>query len=223
MKKEVVVIKLGGSVIVSESIKVKFLNRFKLMLEGFLYKYRFVIVCGGGSLCRTYQEGARLLNVHSEEDLDKIGVRSTMLNAELVRAMFGEYAHREICYNHFRRVRFKDVLVCSGWRPGHSSDFGAVMFGRKYRSKLLINLTDVPYVYDKDPKRFTDAKPFGKIKIEDYLRLIDSKFSPGMNVPFDPVAAKMVPKNMQIVVVKELENVEKLLNGEPFDGTILER
>jgi uridylate kinase len=222
MKKPTVVISLGGSLIVKDKLDLAFLKSFRELVTSFLFKYRFIIVCGGGKLCRTYQTAARLLNVREDRELDRLGVKITELNAELVRSIFSEAAHKEVVQNYFKKVRFAEVLVGAGWQPGHSTDYGAVMFARRYHAKMLINLTDVPYIFDDDPKKHPDAKPLETVKVKQYLNIVGRIFKPGMNAPFDPEAAKVIPPKLKVCVLKPLAEAEKLLNGQDFSGSVLQ-
>ena len=91
MKLKTIVLSLGGSVIVPEEVDVPFVSMFKRVVLG-LEHMRFVIICGGGRICRKYQNAAREMGVASKRDLDWIGIRATRLNAELIRAGFGSEA-----------------------------------------------------------------------------------------------------------------------------------
>ena len=54
-EKKIVVISLGGSVIIPEKgIDIKSLEDFKKTLRKFYKKYKFIVVCGGGSIARKY-------------------------------------------------------------------------------------------------------------------------------------------------------------------------
>ena len=219
---ETIVIRLGGSVISENGVNVPLVKEFKELVTRYLDRYRFIIVCGGGKICRLINEGARQLGVVSNEEFDRIGIRATMLNAEMIRAVFGELAYKEIVFNYNKTVQFDKVLVCSGWLPGHSSDFGGVMFGKRFKAKTLVHLTDVPYIYDKGPKKFPDAKSFKQLMVANYISIVGSTFSPGMNVPFDPVAAQQAQKALKIVIMSGLKNLEALLSGAAFEGTTLD-
>ena len=54
MKKEIVVISLGGSLIIPDDINVKLLLDFKKIILKNTTKHKFIVVCGGGSLARKY-------------------------------------------------------------------------------------------------------------------------------------------------------------------------
>ena len=54
-----VVISLGGSLIVPDEIDLSFLEKFKRVIKKHEASYRFVIVCGGGSVARKYIRALR--------------------------------------------------------------------------------------------------------------------------------------------------------------------
>jgi uridylate kinase len=54
MKKKVIVLSLGGSLIIPEKINVKYLKDFKKTILKNKNNYKFIIVCGGGSIARKY-------------------------------------------------------------------------------------------------------------------------------------------------------------------------
>ena len=57
MKKKVIVISLGGSLIIPNQINYPFLKDFRKILENNKKKYKFVVVCGGGKTARNYMAG----------------------------------------------------------------------------------------------------------------------------------------------------------------------
>ena len=59
MKKKVIVISLGGSLIVPDEIDYSFLQKFREVIKKNTRKYKFVIVCGGGSIARKYIKALR--------------------------------------------------------------------------------------------------------------------------------------------------------------------
>jgi len=54
-----IVLSLGGSLIVPDTIDVEFLKNFKKTIDKYVKKgYKFVIYCGGGKLARNMQDAA---------------------------------------------------------------------------------------------------------------------------------------------------------------------
>jgi uridylate kinase len=218
------VISLGGSLIVPNGIDLTFLYEFKKAILS-RKNERFVIVCGGGAIFRDYQDAAREIGVKNAKDLDWIGVASTWLNAELVRAIFGQYAYDKVIHEPTERISTnKRIIICSGWKPGFSTDTDAVLMAKKFRAREIINMTNVDYVYDKDPGKHRDAKPIKGISWANYLKITGKKFLPGMHLPFDPVASNMAKGGRIKVVVmngKKLRNLRNFLVGKSFIGTTL--
>ena len=88
---EEIVISVGGSLIAPEDIDTDFLRDFvELVKSEVTAGRRFVLIAGGGKTCRRYQAAARRLGVSSAESIDWVGIYSTRMNGELLRAAFGE-------------------------------------------------------------------------------------------------------------------------------------
>jgi len=221
--RKTIVLSVGGSTVVPEEIDVSYLKKLKQVILSYLDKYKFIIVIGGGKTARKYQGGGKLLDFN-QDSLDWIGVYSTMLNANLVRLMFGSYAYKEIISNPTKKVRFKDILVASGWKPGWSTDYDAVLLAKGYKARTVINVTNIDYLYTKDPRKFSDAKKIKKIDWKGFREIVGDKWKPGMNTIFDPVAAKTAAKvGLRLISVeKNLDNFKKFLDGKKFRGSVVE-
>lgn len=229
--KDKLVISLGGSLVVPNGgIDTDFLSKFNKFVRAQLSSSarQFFLIVGGGATTRHYQEAARQVLGHelTRDDLDWIGIHSTRLNAHLIRTIFRDIAHPYILkhYEIIRKVE-EQVVVGSGWKPGWSTDFCAIMTCEDYNVKTVINLSNVKQVYDKDPDKFSDAKPIDKISWKEFKKLVGDEWLPGMHAPFDPVAAQRAEKFGAKVVVlygKDFENIEKYLRGEKFVGTVIE-
>ena len=223
---ETIVISLGGSLIIPDNIDIDFLKAFKaLILSHVLQGKKFVIITGGGKLCRRYQDAAKELADPSIEDLDWVGIASLKLNAELLRVVFGEYAHPEVIADLSTSFSTdKPIIIGSAYKPGSSSDRDAVEGARTVGAKKLINLSNTNYVYDSDPKKNPNAKKIEQISWAEYRKLIPAEWTSGLNSPFDPVASKMAEKEgIKAIIMngKPIDNLAKCLNGEKFLGTVI--
>ncbi|RMF06339.1 UMP kinase [Candidatus Woesearchaeota archaeon] len=223
------VLSVGGSLIVPGDINVGFLKDFREAIIEFLNseeeKRRAIIVTGGGSTSRRYQQAALNVVKAADRDLDWIGIAATKLNAHLVRTLFGELAEERVIDNPEERIDSdKPVLIGSGYLPGCSSDKDAVLLAVTYGAERVVNLTNVPFVYDKNPKEFPDANPIKKMTWEEFENKFGRGWKPGLHAPFDPVAAQTAKEHGIKVVVadgSDLSNLKKILNGEDFEGTLL--
>lgn len=212
-----VVISLGGSVIVPEDVNVEFLKGFKeLILEFVDEGYKFIVLCGGGKTCRNYQDAAKRLGIF-DDDLDWIGISATKLNAELVRSLFGLKSFE----SDPEKVKLDDIVIMSGWKPGWSTDYDVVVVANRVKADLVINITNVDHVYDKDPKKFPDAKPLKTLTWEKMKDVSGTKWRPGLNVPFDPIAVRHAERLKVIFVNSDLDNLKKVLLNQKFEGTVV--
>lgn len=225
------VISLGGSLVVPNGgIDTNFLIKFNAFLRKQLTddkKRQFFLIVGGGSTARHYRDAAEEVLGHAiaREDLDWLGIHSTRLNAHLIRTIFRDVAHPYILkhYEIIRKVE-EQVVIGSGWKPGWSTDFCAIMACEDYNVKTVINLSNIKQVYDKDPEKFKDAKPIDKISWSEFRKIVGSEWIPGMHAPFDPVAAKRAEEiGVKVVVLNNnFDNLEKYFKNEPFVGTVIE-
>ncbi len=227
ISEEKIIISLGGSLIIPEEIDKDFLKEFKSLIISNIEKgKRFIIITGGGKVCRKYQNVAKELASPTDVDLDWIGIASLKLNAELLRVLFGSYAHEEVISNLAKLPNnfTKPIIVGSAYEPGHSTDFDTVEGAKAIGAKRIINLSNTDYVYDSDPKKNPDAKKIEKISWADYRALIPSEWDPGLNSPFDPIASKMAQEEgMQVIIMngKDINNLSNCLEGKEFLGTTI--
>lgn len=221
-----IIISLGGSLIVPEEVDVKFLKNFRsLILKQIKKDKRFIIVTGGGKTCRKYQTALSAIIKTNNITLDWLGIHATRFNAQLIRLMFGKLAHSKIAEHPAKKVDFKEkILIGAGWEPGWSTDLDAVELAKTYGAKTVINLSNIDFLYTKDPRKFKDAKKITEISWDGLLKITGAKWIPGKNAPFDPVAAKFAKKNnLQVVIAngKNLKNLENILENKKFIGTLI--
>jgi len=223
-KKETIVISLGGSLIVPDSIDTKFLKSLKQLISNFTKKgNKVILVCGGGSTARKYQSAAKKVSNLSHKELDWVGIYSTWLNARFVKTIFKDLAYKEIITNPTKKVIFKKVLIAAGWKPGFSTDTDAVLLAKTFNAKTLINMSNISHVYDKDPKKHKNAKLLKEISWKSMKEIVGSKWSPGANFPFDPIATKKASnlKLNVIIIGKNTNNLKKVLEKKKWKGTII--
>ncbi len=223
---KLVVISLGGSVIVPDDIDIEFLKSFRSSILKYLDRgRRFFIVAGGGRICRVYQDAAKEIADLTDEDVDWLGIHVTHLNAHLLRTIFRDHAHIKVLTHYDQKEEILEpIVVGGGWKPGHSTDLDSVMFAKLYGADTVINLSNIAFVYNKDPSKFPDAKPIKEISWPDFRKIVGEVWVPGNNQPFDPIASKEAENaGIKVVVMdgKDLDNFENYLAGKSFAGTII--
>ncbi|MBI3379927.1 UMP kinase [Candidatus Gottesmanbacteria bacterium] len=227
-KDKPLVISLGGSLVIPNSgMDTKFLAQFNNFIRQKIAQgWRFFIVVGGGATARHYIEEAQKIAGHiTDWDLDFLGIHATRLNAHLMRTIFQDVAHPRIIANYEKKItQLKQPLViAAGWKPGFSTDYDAVILARDYGAQAVINMSNITQVFEKDPKKFPDARPLHNLTWEEFEKIVGNKWSPGSNLPFDPVATKLA-KELKIsvyVVGSDLNNLENVIAGKIFLGTVI--
>lgn len=221
-----IVISVGGSLIVPDGIDVFFLKSLKNLIDkGVKIGRKFIIITGGGRTARNYQASSKAITKLCSEDIDWLGIHATRLNAQLVKTILLPNVEERIVHDPNEKIVFKKpILIAGGWKPGWSTDYDAVLLAKRFHAKKLINLSNIDYLYDKDPRTHKNAKKIEKISWKGFRKLIPKKWDPGLNSPFDPVASKEAEKiGLEVAIIngKKLRELEHFLNDKKFVGTLI--
>ena len=227
MEKKVIVLSLGGSLIIPNDVDFKFLKQFKKTIAKHTNKYKFLIACGGGSIARKYisalkQEG-------KPEKLQSLaGISATRMNARFMSYFFGLDPKEGI--PHTRQtlksyLKHQDVVFFGAleYKPKQTSDSTAAETAQ-YLKTEFINLTDVPGLYTKNPKKFKDARFISQITWKDFNKMAQaSKYQPGQHFVLDQSAAEIILKHKipTYILGKNMKNLDSLLKGKKFKGTTI--
>ncbi len=225
------VLSLGGSIVAPEQPDTSFLIDFKNLIERLLTedaKRLFIIIVGGGGPARVWQQAYLKVLPGAENDTaDWIGIMATRLNAQLIKAIFGNLASDALVTDPSADISFQGrILVGAGWKPGFSTDYDAVLLAERFAARNLINLSNIEQVYTDDPKKNPAAEPIEYISWKDFRSLVGDTWVPGKNVPFDPVASRRAADiDLQVICAagKDLKNLEAILRGDAFFGTTIGR
>jgi uridylate kinase len=230
-KQETFVLSLGGSLVVPNGgIDTEFLKAFNTFIRHQVAEKnrRFFIVVGGGTTAGKYiNAGKDILGYDiTKEDQDWLGVHATRLNAQFVRTIFKDISDPRVIKHYEIILKIdKPVAIAAGWKPGWSTDYDAVVLCQDYAIKEVFNLSNIDKIYTEDPKTNPDAKAIDTISWKDYRKMVGDSWTPRMNVPFDPVAAKLGQElgiRVRFVNGKNLDNLAKALDEKPFIGTTIQ-
>lgn len=225
--KKVIIISLGGSLIIPEKIDIEFLKKFKEIIKKNMNKYNFVVVCGGGSTARKYINGLRDSGLN-EKFQSMAGISTTRLNARFMTYFFGKDANNGIPHDmkQVKNLLKKNKIVFCGalrYEDKQTSDATASKLANFFKTDF-INLTNVPGLHDKNPKKFKNAKFIEKISWKDFDKLANKeKFKPGQHFVLDQSASKIILKNKTTTYIlgKDLNQLNNLLNNKKFKGTTI--
>ncbi len=223
------VISLGGSIIAPDKADAGFLKDFYKEITRYLDKdssRRLIFVTGGGGPARSYQAAYREIVESADADLqDWIGIMATRLNGQLVKGIFGGLCLNEVVTDPTAPGNFDGrILVAAGWKPGWSTDFDAVVLAEHFGADTVINLSNISKVYSADPKVDPDAVPLDEMSWNELKNLVGDEWTPGKNVPFDPVATKKAAElKLKVITAagRDIKNLALLLEDKPFEGTVI--
>jgi len=225
--KKVIVISLGGSIIIPDKIDVKFLKEFKRTIKKNTKKYKFVIVCGGGSIARKYISALKEEKI-SEKFQSFSGISATRMNARFMSHFFNQDPNKGIPMKMKEVKKYlekQDIVFCGAleYKPEQTSDSTSAEIAENLKT-IFINLTVVPNLYDKNPKEFKNAKVIPEITWNKFNKMANKiKFKPGQHFILDQTAAKIILKSKikTYILGKDLRNLDNVLNGKKFKGTII--
>jgi uridylate kinase len=225
--KKVIVLSLGGSLIIPEDINIKYLESFKKVILKNKSKYKFIIICGGGNTARKYISALREIG-RSMKLQSYAGISATRMNARFMSYFFQQDQKRGIPHKTKELKEYAkkfDLVFCGAleYNPKQTSDSTAAQIAEFFKCDF-INLTDVSGLHDKNPKEFKDAKFIRKISWEEFDRMANQvKFHPGQHFVLDQTASKMIKNNKikTYILGKDMNQLDKLLNGKEFIGTTI--
>ena len=89
----------------------------------------------------------------------------------------------------------------------------------------FINLTNVSGLYDKNPKKYKDAKFIPCISWKDFHKMASKeKFKPGQHFILDQTASEIIMKGKvpTYLLGKDLRQLGAVLQDKDFKGTIIQ-
>lgn len=223
---KIIVISLGGSLIVPEKVDFKFLRDFRKTIRKYYKEWRFVIVCGGGSIARKYIEILEKEGIKDEKELSMAGIKITRMNAEILIELFGKEANDKLPMNMQEvknNLHKNKVVICGALRyaPKSTSDGTAAKLAHFLKSEF-INMTNIKGLYTANPLTNKKAKfiPYESWKDFD-KRANKIKYHSGQHFVLDQKAATMIHKYKvkTYIIGKDVKNIYKILRGKKFTGT----
>lgn len=223
--KKVIVLSLGGSIIIPDQVNIKYLEAFRKEIRKHYRNYKFVIVCGGGSIARRYISALKE-DGENETKQSKAGCRATRMNALLLMDLFGKEANDNIPKDMKEIENYlpkNNVVICGALRyaPKSTSDGTAAKIANKLNTDF-INMTNVKGLYDKNPGKYKNAKFIEKISWKDFEKMaLAIRHKPGQHFVLDQKAATIIRKYRipTFIINENLKNFSNLIKGKKFIGT----
>ncbi len=226
---QIKVLSVGGSIIAPQEVDTSFLHSFYRAMQSYLEAdpaRKLIFVTGGGAPARSYQQAYReIVEVPEDDEQDWIGIEATRLNARLLKGIFSRYCQQEVVSDPTAVSQFTGrVMIASGWKPGFSTDNDAVLLAEKFGADTVVNLSNIEKIYTADPKQDPEAEPIDAISWADFRSMVGNEWTPGRNLPFDPVAAKRGERiGLRVVCAggRDIENIRAILEDRSFTGSVI--
>jgi uridylate kinase len=223
--KKVIVLSLGGSLIIPNDIDTKYLGEFKKILKKNSKKYKFIVVCGGGSIARKYIHALKDIGI-SEKLQSLAGISATRMNARFMSYFFNQEPFKGIPQKMgeiHTYLKKQEIVFCGAleYRPKQTSDSTSAEIAKHFKCDF-INLTNVAGLYDKNPKKFKNAKFISEISWKEFDRIANKmKYKPGQHFVLDQTASGIILKNKitTYIIGEDLKQLDNLLNNGKFKGT----
>lgn len=228
MKKEVITLSLGGSLIFNkDEINIKFLSDFKRIILKNSKNYKFIIVCGGGKIARMYIDGLKLIGAN-ERLQSFAGISVTRTNARFLSYFFGNENQEGIpskIEEVEKMLKNKSIIFCGAleYHPNQTSDSTASEIAKHFKTEF-INITNVEGMFSKNPMTNKDAKFIPAISWKEFNKAaLKIEFKPGMHFVLDQKASKIIMDNKikTYIIGDKIKNLDNLLNKRKFKGTII--
>ena len=157
---------------------------------------------------------ATIMNAIAMQDaLEKVGVHTRVLSAIEVREICEPYIRRR-AIRHLEKGRI--VIFAGGTgNPYFTTDTAACLRAMETDCEVILKATNVDGVYDKDPKKFSDAKFYKELT---YIEALQQNLK-----VMDATAISLCMDNELPIVVFNLNkegNIKKAISGENV-GTIV--
>lgn len=226
-------LKLSGEVLLGQSkngIDYKVLQGLcEEVIEVKKLGVEIVIVIGGGNIWRyrDFKETgidrvvsdnigmlATIMNaVAMQSTFEKLGQECRVASAVDVPQVAEPYLRRKVI-RHLEKGR---IVICAGGTgsPFFTTDSAAALRALETNCQVLLKATKVEGVYDKDPKKFKDAKKFPHVTYHQVMEM-DLEF-------MDQAAVSLCKESTIPIIVFNLEkqgNIKKAVLGEEV-GTII--
>jgi uridylate kinase len=221
-----IVVKIGGSLLFNENdaINQNKISEFCDIIKSKKDTGTHVIVCGGGKLARNYIDAVRLFN-GSETLCDTFGIEISRINSKLVIASFQNFAYPHVprsIEELSKALLFDKPIVMGGLQPGQSTTSVALEVAEFIKAREVVILTDVEGIYDKNPKKYNDAKLLKHLSYNQLQEIIldgadDNQAAAGEYRIFDTVSLQILKRsNLRVSVMsgKDINEFKKLWGGE---------
>jgi uridylate kinase len=221
-----VVLRIGGSVVASP-VNTDLMSKYAEMVQTLKAQgHEVAVVVGGGALAREFIGIAKKLGLE-EPSQDEVAISVSRLFAQLFLKTLGGVGCEKVALTLDDAADIMGtgkILVIGGLRPGITTDAVAALVAERVKADLLVKGTDQDGVYNKNPRKHTDAVKLDHLSFDELGAVFsESKHKAGIHQVIDPEAVKIMKRErVKLVVVNGFKpgNVLAAVNGE-IVGTVI--
>jgi len=187
MKNNRILIKLSGESLMGAGkygISIDTVNNIAANLKKLLLKKADIcVVIGGGNIFRGLEASSQGMD---RANADYMGMLATVLNGlalqnalekiEVQTRVMSAFPIQSICETYIRRraIRHMEknrIVICTAGtgNPYFSTDTSAALRAAELDCDVIYKATQVDGIYDKDPKKFKNAKKYSKLSFKKYI------------------------------------------------------
>lgn len=218
-----VVISLGGSIVCGEKLNIAYISEFRKFLAEFSKKHKIFLVVGGGRIAREYIHAAENLGM-DQYSMDMLGINASRMNAAL---FLGDYSYPRVAMDIEEALIASssyNVVLIGGTEPGHTTDGVSLLLAERLGENLVVNMTSVGALYDKDPRVHRDARKMEHLSYEDAEKMFFArKMNAGLNIPFDLISLKIAERSKIRICItgKDIEDLKRVITHGKCSGTVI--
>lgn len=187
------------------------------------------VVIGAGNIWRgARQNGMTIDRVRG----DHMGMLATLINSiamqdYIIKAgtnarVMSAVQMQQFCetYSQYKAIEYLEqgeivILACGVGYPFFSTDTGMMLRAAELNCDAVLSAKNVAFVYDKDPAKYPDAKPFTTLKYSEMLSM-------GLKAIDQSAAAIGEESGIKTVLfsLSDPENIIRAANGENLGTTL---
>lgn len=212
-----IAVKIGGSLCIGEhGPEKKYLSGLLPVLKKIKKRNQLIVSIGGGKLVRNYFKNAEGFKMN-RHDMEWAAIEILQANVRFLASLLGMKPIFSL-----EEIDTGTSGVIGGIKPGRSTDANAAYAAAKIKANLFIKMTNVGGIYNKDPKKYRNARKLDRIPFKD-LRKFSRNGKPGSYGILDALAIEIIAKNkIKTVVIsgKNPKDVLKAISGKKI-GTLI--
>jgi len=202
-----IVIKIGGSLCMdSKGPKAQYFKKLIPVFKKLKKKHTLAISIGGGKFVSEYFKNIQ--DFHLDDDsVEWIGIELMRSNQMFLAEILNGTPIFDL-----NKIKGKKTPILAGIKPRRSTDANAAIAAKELKADLLIMLTDVRGIYNKNPHKNRNAKFVPHISFTELIKYSLKKTGPKHYGVIDPLAIKVIRKNKIKTIIFNGNDPKRILD-----------